>query len=330
MTTVATITLGTLRCIRESDLGGTSHSEPYIWPALASVATNPLSFDFTPLAATLAESRYVIQSEMRAGDSATIPYPVNTLIASFDDAQTSRQLILVVALWEQDDTPTGAVQAGYQAFLTELHTALGNDLLSLSQADPAARAVIVDGIKKSVYDKVYSAESDALSDWDKTKVYFGWLNLDDFMGSDFNLFADVVPSTFVLHFKGYAGDLIIGNIFANPPTAINPPIEYEIDGTLDVQTVAIDPCQDQVDAVAAAQAALQGLEDLILGLQLQLQHAAPQAKAAIVAEISDVAQNQIPAAEARLASAKTALKRCRLLGAIRPPSTHPLATPVTD
>ena len=217
MTTVATITLGTLRCIRESDLGGTSHSEPYIWPALASVATNPLSFDFTPLAATLAESRYVIQSEMRAGDSATIPYPVNTLIASFDDAQTSRQLILVVALWEQDDTPTGAVQAGYQAFLTELHTALGNDLLSLSQADPAAQAVIIDGIKKSVYEKVYSAESDALSDWDKTKVYFGWLNLDDFMGSDFSLFADMVSSTFVLHFNGYAGDLIIGNIFAKSP-----------------------------------------------------------------------------------------------------------------
>jgi hypothetical protein len=73
MATLATIKLERLRCIRESDLGGTGHSEPYIWPALASVASNPLSFEFTPQDPGLSDSRTVIRSDMRAGDIAPIP-----------------------------------------------------------------------------------------------------------------------------------------------------------------------------------------------------------------------------------------------------------------
>ena len=45
----ATITLESLHCIRESDSGGTSHSRPYIWPALMSITGN--SVEFTPQAA---------------------------------------------------------------------------------------------------------------------------------------------------------------------------------------------------------------------------------------------------------------------------------------
>src|ERR1700737_2813848 len=102
MTTQAIITLESLRCILESDLGGTSHSEPYIWPAMAIVTD---SFEVIPQAANLSDSRNVIKNEMRAGETIAIPYPVNTLTTNFEDNQTNRQLILIVALWEKDDTP---------------------------------------------------------------------------------------------------------------------------------------------------------------------------------------------------------------------------------
>ena len=81
---------------------------------------------------------------------------------------------------------------------------------------------------RSVYNKVYAAVENALSSWEKTKVYFGWLDLDDFMGSDFKRFPDIVPTSFTLSFKGFAGDLIIGNLFTHPPQVVNPPVEYEI------------------------------------------------------------------------------------------------------
>jgi hypothetical protein len=271
MTTQAIITLESLRCILESDLGGTSHSEPYIWPALAIVTNN--SFEVTPQSANLSDSQNVIKNEMRAGETASISYPVNTLTANFEDGQTNRQLILIVGLWEKDDTPLVAVQAGYQAFLNELPNAIGNNLSSLKQADDAGDEAgvkaIIDEIKTRVYNKVYSAIESKLSGWEKTKVYLGWLNLDDFMGSDFKRFPDVVSTSFTLSFKGNAGDLIIEKVFGTgtfgtgPPKAINPPVEYEIQGNLKVQPVTVNRCQAETDAVNAAQLAVDGLNQMV-------------------------------------------------------------------
>jgi hypothetical protein len=311
MTTQAIITLESLRCIRESDLAGTSHSEPYIWPALAIVTNN--SFLVTPQSAILSDSRNVIKSEMRAGETAAIPYPVNTLTANFEDDQTNRQLLLVVGLWEKDDTPSSAVQAGYQAFLDELHAALGSNLISLSQADEAEQKVIIDKIKKRVYDKVYSAEKNKLSGWEKTKVYLGWLNLDDFMGSDFRRFSDVVSTSFTLSFKGSAGDIIIQNVPSGTgaPKAVNPPVEYEIQGNIKVQAAVVNRCQAEIDAVNAAKSALQGLESMIQALQSQLHRATPQEKPGIIAEIKDINERQIPVAKTKLDNAQSALDRCR-------------------
>jgi hypothetical protein len=195
--------------------------------------------------ALLSDSRSVIKNEMKAGDVAPIPYPGNTLTANFDDSQTRRELLLIVALWEEDSTPAGAVQAGYQAYLDELHAAVGSNLLRLDAADDAEQKVIIEEIKKRVYEKVYAAEENKLSSWEKTKVYLGWLNLDDFMGTDFKRFATLTPTSFTLKVSGAAGDLIIGNLFGGHPTAVNPPIEYEIEGSLQVTTVTVDPVRPQ-------------------------------------------------------------------------------------
>jgi hypothetical protein len=321
MTTQAIITLESPHCILESDLGGTSHSEPYIWPALAIVTNN--SFEVTPQFANLSDSQNIIKNEMRAGETAAISYPVNTLTANFEDDQTNRQLILIVGLWEKDDTPLVAVHAGYEAFLSELQAALGSNLLSLSQADEAGQKVIIDDIKTRVYNKVYSAIDGKLSAWEKTRVGFGWLNLDDFMGSDFKRFPDVVSQSFTLSFMGNAGDKITATDNRTvPPSKISfdPRVEYEIQGNLNVQTVTVDRCQALVDAVNAAQSAIPGLESMVQSLQNQLQNATPQQKPGIIAEIKKINEEQIPAAKTKLTDAQSALSLCRNVSVMTTPS----------
>jgi len=325
MATQAIVTLESLHCTRESDRGGSSHSEPYIWPFLASVTSN--SFETTPTAAILSDSRAIIRNEMRAGQSAAIPGPGNRLSAVFQDGQANPKLLLVVALWEADETPASAVQAGNQAFLDELRAQVSKNLAALSTATDAERKTIVEDIKKKVYDKVHAAVENKLSSWEKTRVFLGWLNLDDFMGSDFKLLPDLTPTSFTLTFLGNAGDVIFQNPGGVPPKVVNPPIQYELRGSLKVQAVTVDVCQAQVDAVNAAQAKLKGLQDMVQSLQAQLQHATPQQKSGIVAQIRQINEHQIPQAQKALDEARSALEACRASHTRRPP-VPPVVPPI--
>src|SRR5262245_9462840 len=155
MSIQAVVTLHTLRCITESDRAGSSHSEPYIWPFMASVSNN--SFATTPTAALLAESRRIRKDEMRAGESVGMDFPGQTLSATFEDDQTDRQLILIVALLEADDSPTKAIQAGYQAFLDELKLRVGHNILALKDATEDVKNEIIAQIQRQVREKVTSA-----------------------------------------------------------------------------------------------------------------------------------------------------------------------------
>jgi hypothetical protein len=124
MATDAIITLERLRCIRESDASG--HSEPYIWPALLWIDDNTIA---TPelvgvTAPALGNARVVIKNDMSAGQTADIPTSVGMLRVRFEDGLTIRRPILVVALWEEDETPEAAMRAGFQAFSTELRAAV--------------------------------------------------------------------------------------------------------------------------------------------------------------------------------------------------------------
>lgn len=72
-----------------------------------------------------------------------------------------------------------------------------------------------------------------------------------------------------------------------------------------------NPCQAELDAVNAAQTALQSLELRVQGLQSELQHATPQEKSGIVAEIRDLTESKIPWEKTQLAEAEAALSKCR-------------------
>lgn len=88
--------------------------------------------------------------------------------------------------------------------------------------------------------------------------------------------------------------------------------------------VPLNRCQAELDAVNAAQSALQGLEIRVQSLQSQLQNATPQEKSGIVTEIRDLTENQIPWAKTKLDSAEAALKKCQhSLGILTGPSPSP-------
>ena len=138
MATDAIIILERLRCIRESD--GSGHSEPYIWPVLVWIDDDTLA---TPAlvgvtSPALGNARVVIKEGIRAGQVADIPGSVGLLRVRLDDNQSVRQLILAVALWENDDTPERAMRDGYTAFSGELGLAIADNLLALPRAASAA------------------------------------------------------------------------------------------------------------------------------------------------------------------------------------------------
>jgi hypothetical protein len=253
---------------------------------------------------------------MQAGESVAMDFPGNMLSARFEDDETDRQLILVVALLEADEAPEGAIQAGYQAFLDELKLRLGHNILALKDATEDQKNAIIAQIQNQVTGRVTSAVRGALTTGQKIRVRLGFLNMDDFMASQTRHFTDLTPQDFTLRFEGDSGD-------PRPPSTASPvavrfPIVYEIDGRVSVSPITVDPCQANVDAVAAAEAKVRGLHLQVQSLQQQLQSATPQQKPAIVALIRKINEQDIPAAEQAVERAKQRLQRCRVLGSVIP------------
>ncbi|MGH9380767.1 MAG: tachylectin-related carbohydrate-binding protein [Thermoanaerobaculia bacterium] len=194
MATDAIITLSRLHCFREND--GTGHSEPYIWPVLLRIDDTTLETDedvgVSP--PRTGNARIVIKNDMRAGESADIPFSVGELRVRLEDGLMIRRLILAVALWEEDETPGDAVRAGFKAFHSELRAAVADELPGLASVNQADRDESVRIIKERVAAKVESAIRGALTWWQKARVAAGTLNLDDIVDSDFVAFPEQLVS----------------------------------------------------------------------------------------------------------------------------------------
>jgi malonyl CoA-acyl carrier protein transacylase len=80
----------------------------------------------------------------------------------------------------------------------------------------------------------------------------------------------------------------------------------------------VDPCQAQVNAVNAAQSVVTGINNQISKLQLQLQHASPDAKPDIIKEINRLRREELFPAQAALGDARRALQTCRESNPITP------------
>ena len=177
MTIDVTVVLDRLHCVRESD--GNGHSEPYIWPTLLWIDNATLN---TPelVGVTAPPDRFArvqVRGDMQAGETAEIPASVRELTARVDEAGF-RALILVVALWEHDETPRAAVVAGYRAFSAELQAAVAGHLQALASSDPQEQDQAVKEITKQVNERVEEAIRAELG------IGNVFDDIDDVVGSD--------------------------------------------------------------------------------------------------------------------------------------------------
>ena len=217
---------------------------------------------------------------MRAGETADIPISVGMLRLRFEDGLNLRRLIFVVGLWEEDETPEAAMSAGFLAFYSELRAAIADNLVALFAAEQAGdeeqKKSIIASIKTRVRDRVQSAIENALTPWQKVRVFLGTLDLDDIIDSAFGDFAEhPVPTPIALSFTDGPSNL------------------YSIQGNLQVLPVRVDRCQAQVDAVKQAQIAVDGVDNEIKELQEELKHAGPSEKPGILAQIKQLREEDL-------------------------------------
>ena len=312
MATDAIVLLERLSCIALTNTEG--RTEPYIWPALIRIDDNTIATPERVAMQTppLVYARRVIKDSMRAGETADIPPWIGVQRTRFEDNLMARGLILVVALLESDETPLAAMQAGFNAFYREIRTVIAENLLALSTANEDQLALLIDGIKQSVEQRVRSAIENGLTAYEKAKYIAGFLDLDDSIGSDFKSFRSdaLSASEFILHFETRGRDWLGHDTLS----------QYEIQGQLRMQPVVADRCQVQVNAVNAAQSVVNGIEAQIQKLQEQLhgegEEPAPP-KNIIIAEIVRIRAEELAPAVAALEEARAALQACRDL-----PFTH--------
>lgn len=298
----AFIHLDRFRCLVEHD--GNGHSEPYIWTVLIWVDDTTIGSGQIVGSAAPSEfqgARAVIKAGMRAGQEASLPAVQRSFAHRFEDGLTIRRIGLVVVLLEEDETPDDAVRAAYKAFVRELPPAVADFIRSFGRGPETSeeRRQIV----ATVQPKVVAAGRDALTAFQKVQVAIGSLDLDDQLGFDTSFMEVDGPASA----RAITLRLVEGR-------AANPKQHYEIDGRVELRPPPPpDPCQRQVDGVARAREALDGLLAEIRGLQAQLAKAPPQEKAAIIAEIRRIRSEQIPEAAEALDLARRALARCRAL-----------------
>jgi hypothetical protein len=301
----AVVVLESLRCIQLKNVE--TRTEPYIWPALIRVDDNTLNTEkgVAVSGPFLGDARVVIKDSMRAGETASIPGSVGTIRARFEDNLVHRNLILVVALFDEDETPENAMKAGFQAFYSELGASIAENLLALSRADEEETRQITAEINARVQGRVKAAISDHLSAFEKAEVLAGTLNLDDPLGSDFKSFKsdELVPTQFTLSFE--KENKILGILS-----------QFEIQGQLQIRPVVADRCKAQVDAVIEAQGVVNGIHAEIKELQDQLKGGdgdgePPLPKDFILKEIRRIREQELKPAEAELKAARAALQSCR-------------------
>jgi hypothetical protein len=330
MTTDAIVSLEQLQCIKHPLTE--ARTEPYIWPALIRVDDNTLAKPelvdiVTP---ALGHARTIIKDSMREGETVAIPPQVGILRTRFEANLTTRVLILVVALLEMDETPKHAMQAGFLAFNDELPAAIVANLFALDAAEriedeeqrEAEKKRIIKIIQGRVEDRVKSTIENNLSGWEKARVFAGTLNLDDSLGSDFiSLVAHnfIIPVRFTMLFEATEKLIIVEG-----------KSKYKIQGQLQLRPVEVDRCQSQINAVNAAQDAVNDIEKTIADLQAQLSGGGdepPLPAKFLRDEIDRLREEELIPAVAALGAARNNLRFCRIRqGVVGGPRENGVAT----
>jgi hypothetical protein len=290
-----TLGLTELRCIEESD--GSGSSEPYMWVTYFAFGAQQLPGQVGPMA-TITPAYDAFRSEfadgVEAGDVLTIPPFLAS--ASFDmDLEADHTLLGCIAVvMEEDETPQSSIVLGRIAYSNEIEKQL-NDLVAArvlaGDFGPVTDAEI-DAIRAAVKSKVEDAIESNQSIWDIFR------NQDDQVG---------------FTHRAFSGPEIAAQFFDFPEIRSDDSTNrYILSGSLSVGAIPSDPvdlCATERAAVKAKQDEIKGLQTRRSLLQGQLQHATPQQKAAIVAEIG-ATNDLIAQAEADLPALQSALDAC--------------------
>ena len=318
MPTEAIINLEQLRCITLKDFE--TRVEPYIWSALIKIDNNTINAPggrFVDVITPVEGNALVkIKDSMRAGETAPIPASTGRLLTRFQDGSTNRRLILIVTLLEMDETPKHAMRAGFRAYGAELRAAFKDEFPKLFTAanDEEEQAIIIERIKKRIAKKVRSAIEDDMSIAEKIKANFQ--DQDDNIGTAVAKFSrdPLAAAPITLDYEA-KNTITVG---FNPPQKIETLVRYSIRGRLQVQSVQIDACKRQVDAVTGAQSAVNSINQEIKALQAELNgtvstNEPPRPKSFIIKEIKRIRDEELPPAMAALQTAREALDACRRL-----------------
>jgi len=173
----AIITLQQLQCIKQDR--GSKGSSAYIWPAMVVIDLSPFLLTVVP---PPGDPRVIIQADMQGGQSAAIPDEIGVLARILESSDLTQHLvILVIALWEELDTPENVVDAGYQAFDSSLGPAFQANIGQL--ANPSEVTAATAAIKAAVNNAVTAAIEKTLSAAQKIEIWLGDLQLDHLIDS---------------------------------------------------------------------------------------------------------------------------------------------------
>ncbi len=285
MNTTVSLKLLSLRCMKESEGG----SEPYIWPMMITHE------DGAPIlhVPTVDWAVKVLANDMKAGDSVAVPPEYSfSLGQSFDD-KSKALVVFVVVLFERDALPRHAILKVLR-YIEEKATALVTEKLVECRQSSGERI----DLRNALVDRLdlLGVVKDDLSYLETVTTLGTPGQYDDPIGLTFWTLAGAALKNRNIDFD-----------LSSSSTA--PSDQFTLTAQLNVRIILPDKCAAQRAAFTHAQDVVKGLQGQREMLQIQLHHATPQEKSAIVAAINNV-NAQLPAAEAALAQAKAALDAC--------------------
>jgi hypothetical protein len=282
MQTKVALHLDTLSCAEETEHG----SEPYIWPIMIADEVG-IPQIHVPTAQWEAK---VLTNEMRAGQSVAIPPGMDLNLAHLFDDKAAGLIVVIVALFEKD----ASLQHGSVALIRHIEE---RSLLFVRErlTDCRQRSGDRGDLRQMLVSRLNpgQAENDALTTSELIKTFLKPGGFDDPVGLTVWTLSGQALTTRNISFDLSA-----------------PSERFTLTGTMEVSDVLPPRCQAERDAAARALAVVKSLQTQRALLQAQLHHATPQQKAAIVAQITRLAEVDQPAAELALAEADAALQAC--------------------
>lgn len=291
--TRVTMRLTELRCVRQSE--GSNGSEPYLWVTYFAFGAQPSPLQLITRTPAYDAFRTEFPDGMTAGRAATIPPFLASTSFDMDLTLSTYKLVGCIAvLMEQDETPHASILLGriaYSKAIDEQLTLLVQTRISTANFDPITDAEIAT-IKTAVKARVESAIASNQSVWN-------WFtDQDDNIGFTYKTFSNAEIAFKYFDFPEIvsgsgkdrfvlSGGLSLGPALANP----------------------VDLCAGPRAAVNAKKDEINSLNTRTRLLQDQLQHASPQAKAALVAEIR-ATHERIALAQSELSGLHAALQAC--------------------